>query len=87
MAVNLPASVVRAKGFIEQNNEVHVFSYVMGDWTIDSCSKKANEIQHLNMIVFIGTLEAIDGIRSAFTTRNWTARQVVQPFGQISAMQ
>lgn len=86
MAENLPSSVIRAKGFVQENNELHLFSYVMGDWTIESCSKDAKDIKHMNMIVFIGSLEAIDGIQDAFTTNNWTARQVVQPFGQIGAM-
>lgn len=86
MAENLPSSIIRAKGFVNENDKIHIFSYVMGDWTIESCTKNEKEIQNKNMIVFIGSLAAIDGIQSAFTTKNWTARQVVQPFGHIGAM-
>jgi G3E family GTPase len=86
MAENLPSSVIRAKGFVKENDNIHIFSYVMGDWTIESCSKDEKEIKHMNMIVFIGSLAAIDTIQSAFTTKNWTGKQVVQPFGLIGAM-
>lgn len=86
MAEKLPSSVIRAKGFVKENEELHLFSYVMGDWTIEPCAKDSKEIQHMNMIVFIGDVDTINGINKVFPTNNWTARQVVQPFGQIDAM-
>ncbi|MFW2366209.1 MAG: CobW family GTP-binding protein [Desulforhopalus sp.] len=86
MAENLPSSVIRAKGFVKENEQLHLFSYVMGDWTIEPCAKDSKEIQHMNMIVFIGDVDTINGINKVFPTKNWTARQVVQPFGQIEAL-
>jgi len=35
MADNLPSFVLRAKGFIEAEDSVYIFIYVMGDWTIE----------------------------------------------------
>ena len=35
MADSLPSSVVRAKGFIEADGTMYIFSYVMGDWSIE----------------------------------------------------
>ncbi|MCF6186731.1 MAG: GTP-binding protein [Desulfobulbaceae bacterium] len=79
MAKQLPASVVRAKGFVREKDAVHLFSYVMGDWTIEPAAKDASEIKHLNMVVFIGEIEAMDGIAKAVTSGNWSARAVFQP--------
>ncbi len=79
MAENLPATVIRAKGFVREKDTIHLFSYVMGDWTIEPAAKDASEIKHLNMVVFIGEIEAMDGIAKAVTSGNWSARAVFQP--------
>lgn len=86
MAKNLPASVVRAKGFVQENNILYLFSYVMGDWTLETCSKDSAEIKHINIVVFIGEMDAMDGIAQAVTAGNWSARAVVQPMLQTTIM-
>jgi len=35
IAEMLPAGVVRFKGFVEENGQVYIFNFVMGDWTIE----------------------------------------------------
>ncbi len=84
MAPKLPAAVIRAKGFVQENGVVHLFSYVMGDWTIETISKTAAEISHMNIVVFIGAVDAMDGIKEAVKTGSWSAREVLQPMLQMS---
>jgi len=86
MAKKLPAAIVRAKGFVQENSVSYLFSYVMGDWTIETYGKGAKDIKHMNMIVFIGNVEALDNIGKTIVKENWSAREVLQPFGQISKM-
>ena len=86
MANMLPAAIVRAKGFVQENGVIYLFSYVMGDWTIEAIAKNARDIQHLNMIVFIGNFAAIEDIGNIITPPNWSAGKVLQPFGQIAKM-
>ena len=86
IAKDLPASVIRAKGFVQENGKLHLFSYVMGDWTLETCTKDSAEIKHMNMVVFIGELDAIDGIAQAVKTGHWSAREVLQPMLQTSIM-
>jgi G3E family GTPase len=86
MAKSLPADVVRAKGFVRENNLIHLFSYVMGDWTVEVSDKDASNIKHVNMVVFIGSFKAIDAIADIISTPNWSAGETLQPFGQISKM-
>jgi len=84
MAKSLPTDVVRAKGFVQENNLIHLFSYVMGDWTIEPSSMDASEIKHINMIVFIGSFAALKAVANTLSAPNWSAREVLQPFEQIS---
>ena len=86
MADALPAGVVRAKGFARENSRIYLFSYVMGDWTIEASGPDAGAIKHSNMIVFIGSFEAIKAIAGTLSAPSWSAREVLQPFGQISKM-
>lgn len=86
MAKSLPAHVVRAKGFVRENGQIHLFSYVMGDWTIEASGKDARDIKYDNMIVFIGSFDAMEAIAATLSSPNWSARDVLQPFGQISKM-
>lgn len=79
MADNLPATVIRAKGFVQENDAIYLFSYVMGDWVIELSAKDVSEIKHLNMVVFIGEVEAMDGIARTLASGNWSARAVFQP--------
>jgi G3E family GTPase len=86
MAKKLPSGVVRAKGFVRENGAVHLFSYVMGDWTIEPYTQDARDVKHMNFIVFIGNIEAMDDIGKVMATPNWSAREILQPFGQISKL-
>lgn len=79
MASELPASIVRAKGFIFQKDEVYLFSYVMGDWTLEPVAKDPSEIQHPNMVVFIGGVDSMDGVAKAVAKGKWSAREVLMP--------
>ena len=86
MAKSLPADVVRAKGFLRENNLIHLFSYVMGDWSVEVSDKDAGNIKHVNMVVFIGSFKALEAIADIISAPNWSARETLQPFGQISIM-
>jgi G3E family GTPase len=82
MAGKLPASVVRAKGFIDDKGRMHIFNYVMGDWTIEETDLPRDRIKHNNIIVFIGPPESMTGIAEAAKTGNWTSKGAFQPFSQ-----
>ena len=83
MANMLPATIVRAKGFVQENGVIYLFSYVMGDWAIEVVARNVRDIQHMNMVVYIGNFAAIEDIGNIITPPNWSAGKVLQPFGQI----
>jgi G3E family GTPase len=72
MAAALPASIVRAKGFVEQNEYMYLFNYVMGAWTVEKTAVAKHRIRHKNIVVFIGPPESIQGIEQALDTGNWS---------------
>jgi G3E family GTPase len=82
LADRLPASVVRAKGFVDENGKMHIFNYVMGDWTIKETDLPRDRIKHKNIVVFIGPPESMDGIGEAAKTGSWSSRGVFQPYSQ-----
>jgi G3E family GTPase len=82
MAGKLPASVIRAKGFIDEKGRMHIFNYVMGDWTIEETDLPRDRIKHNNIIVFIGPPESMTGIAEAAKTGNWTSKGAFQPYSQ-----
>ena len=82
MANALPASVVRAKGFVEEKGKMHLFNYVMGDWTIEAAEVATERIKHKNIVVFIGPPESMQDIEAASKTGNWTSKGVLQPYSQ-----
>lgn len=86
MATSLPEGIVRAKGFIQENNTIHLFSYVMGDWTLSPSDRNPEDITYMNMIVFIGTFQAIEAITGAIDPESWAAREIIQPFGQLAPL-
>ena len=89
MAEKLPPSIIRAKGFVQEREMTHLFNYVMGDWTIEPYTRDAGEtatISNKNMIVFIGVIAAVENLRATLVGENWSAREVLQPFGQINKM-
>jgi G3E family GTPase len=79
MANALPSSVVRAKGFIEAEGGMHIFSYVMGDWTIEDAKVPAERIKHKNVVVFICPIDVVEEISKAAETGNWSKGEVFQP--------
>ena len=82
MAEALPASIVRAKGFVEENGRMYLFNYVMGTWTIDETAVPKNRVNHKNMVIFIGPPESMDGIEEASKTGNWSGKDAFQPYSQ-----
>ena len=82
MAQALPASVVRAKGFVEENDCMYLFNYVMGTWTLEETAVPKIRINHRNIVVFIGPPESMEGIEQASRTGNWSGKGVFQPYSQ-----
>jgi G3E family GTPase len=82
MAEALPSSIVRAKGFVEENNDMYLFNYVMGTWTVEETTVPKNRIQHRNVVVFIGPPESMEGIEDATKTGDWSSKGVFQPYSQ-----
>jgi len=76
----LPSSVVRAKGFVEEKGTMHIFNFVMGDWTIEKTDVPREEIKHRNVVVFIGPPESMEGIEAVAKSGAWTSMGVYQPF-------
>ena len=82
IASALPTGVVRAKGFVRQENEMYIFNYVMGDWTIEKTDIPDEDIKHKNIVVFIGPPETMDDIDAAAKKGDWTNLGVFQPFSE-----
>ncbi len=80
MAERLPQAVVRSKGFIGADKEWHLFSYVMGTWTIERTLVAEDRIKNKNTLVFIGTLDAIAELEQVLDKGNWIKRGTLQPF-------
>ncbi len=80
MAERLPAGVLRAKGLLEENGRVVLFSYVMGDWTIEPTERTPAEVENPNTVVFIAPPPVMDDIEAAVRDGPWINRGVYQPF-------
>jgi G3E family GTPase len=80
MAGALPASVMRAKGFVEKNGNMLLFSFVQGDWTLDDPHIPAERVKHKNVIVFIGPPESMEGIETATQTGSWINMGEYNPY-------
>jgi G3E family GTPase len=80
LADSLPRSVVRAKGFVEEEGVMYIFNYVMGDWTIEETPIPRERIKHKNIVVFIGPPDSMAGIDTAARSGNWSGRGVYQPY-------
>lgn len=80
IAEALPPAVVRAKGFVEEKDQMYLFSYVMGDWTIEKTDVPQDRIKNKNIVVFIGPPESMEGIEAASQTGDWTGKGVFQPY-------
>jgi hypothetical protein len=71
---------VRAKGFVEENDCMYLFNYVMGTWTLKETAVPKNRINHRNIVIFIGPPESMEGIEQASRTGNWSGKGVFQPY-------
>lgn len=80
MADTLPAEVVRAKGFVEKNGNIHIFNYVMGTWSIEPAGIPTDRIKHKNIVVFIGPPESMEQIAAAAKAGDWTSKGVFRPY-------
>jgi G3E family GTPase len=80
MADSLPASIVRAKGFVEGKERIKLFSYVMGDWSIEDVDIPESRIKHKNIVVFIGPPESMKGVEEASKTGAWKSLGILQPY-------
>ena len=79
MAGHLPASIIRAKGFLANSGSTSLFSYVMGDWVLEASEIPSDRIQHMNIIVFIGPPEAIGALEGALAPGSWSQVSTYQP--------
>ncbi|MBR9979959.1 MAG: GTP-binding protein [Desulfatitalea sp.] len=82
MADALPAKVLRAKGFIQENGRILLFSFVLGDWTLQPVAIQRERIQHMNIVVFIGPPDTTADIEAATETGNWDNLGLYQPYSQ-----
>jgi G3E family GTPase len=80
LAKALPTSIVRAKGFVEEDRRMYVFNYVMGTWTVEKTAVAKEHIKHKNIVVFIGPPESMAELDRAFGTGNWSGMGAFQPF-------
>ncbi len=80
MAQRLPKGVIRAKGFIQDNDQILLFSYVMGDWSLEEAVLKKKEVEHKNAIVFIGPPPTIEELPKTLSDAVWNNIGVLQPF-------
>ncbi len=82
IANHLPSDVVRAKGFVANEHKIYLFSYVMGDWSLEEAEIPQDRIQYKNVVVFIGPPDSMEGIERASKTGNWSNLGVFQPFSE-----
>jgi len=82
MAEALPSSIVRAKGFVEEKDQMYLFNFVMGTWTVVETAVPKKRIKHKNMVVFIGPPESMEGLEQAARTGNWSSKGMFQPYTQ-----
>jgi len=80
MVRRLPRSIIRAKGFLFNQGSYYLFSYVMGDWSLEKCDLTPDRIQHKNILVFIGPPESIEMLEEITGTGNWSKLSTYQPF-------
>jgi len=76
---DMPTGIIRAKGFVQEEAGMFLFSYVMGTWTIEESRIAAAKIKHVNTVVFIGSLAAIKEVEELTGKGNWSSRAVLQP--------
>ena len=79
LARSLPPAIIRAKGFLSSKGDNYLFSYVLGDWSLQKSDIPSDRIQHKNLIVFIGPPEAVALLEGEEATGNWSKLSTYQP--------
>ncbi len=79
IAGQLPAAIIRAKGFLSNRKSNYLFSYVMGDWSLEPCEISSDRIQHMNIVVFIGPPESIAALDQITASGSWSQVSTYQP--------
>jgi G3E family GTPase len=79
LAALMPSSILRAKGFLIDDGRSYLFSYVMGDWSVEKCEISLERIQHKNILVFIGPPESITSLDVIAQTGCWTKVSTYRP--------
>jgi G3E family GTPase len=79
MAKRLPSTIIRAKGFLTHKGDNYLFSYVMGDWSLQKTDIPSDHIHHKNILVFIGPPEAIALLEGVDATGSWSKLSTYQP--------
>lgn len=80
MAQHLPPSLVRAKGLLVNKNQVLLFSYTMGDWSLKETVLPVDSVEHENIVVFIAPPQGIEELSKIVTGDHWINRGTYQPF-------
>ncbi|MDM8539615.1 GTP-binding protein [Desulfococcaceae bacterium HSG9] len=84
MAESLPKGILRAKGFIEDRDQMFLFSYVMGDWSMEKAVLKKQQVEHKNAVVFIGPPPTIENLPKTLAGGQWDNIGTLQPFSSPS---
>ncbi len=61
---DLPEGVVRAKGFLDVGGDIRLFSYVLGQWSLEPAQLPPAKEYLINRIVVIGSPEAVGALPS-----------------------
>ncbi len=79
MAKQMPKQVVRSKGFVEKDDKIYVFNYVMGDWSIEESDIPRQKIKNPNIIVFIAPPQTMEEIEKTLSDGDWINRGIFSP--------
>ena len=75
MSRQLPKEVVRAKGFLTHNSRVYLYSYVMGQYTIEEKSAAVKEFLN-NTLVFIFQPQALKALEQLLGSYNFVKKEI-----------
>ncbi len=70
-AAGIPRGVVRIKGFLRENEQTFLFSWVMGRWEIREVSGAMPEVHLVNKMVLIGDPRAMDELAARSRHSPW----------------
>jgi G3E family GTPase len=84
LAGKMPSGILRCKGFVFHSGRIRLFSFVMGDWSLDESTVPPERIRHKNVLVFIGSPEAIEALAETAAGDRWIQLGTLRP-GRTSA--